>query len=121
MAQVDLTKKKETVKTDNDNIIVVDCFETVRGGRTLDVSEFPNKVIVAGHPVVKEDEEYKPMAVDGSNGDKAVGVLVGSVSAEKPMAAIMVRGSVNAGAFQETTGIEIPESVKTKLNLINFL
>ncbi|MBS9767719.1 MAG: hypothetical protein KGV44_09305 [Flavobacteriaceae bacterium] len=44
------------------------CFESVRGGRTLDVSGFPDKVIVAGHPIVKEGEEYKPMAKDGSKG-----------------------------------------------------
>ncbi len=121
MTQVDLVKQRETISTDNDNIIIVDCFESVRGGRTLDVSGFPNKVIVAGHPIVKEGDEYKPMAVDGSNGGKAVGVLVSSVSVEKPMAAIMVRGTVNTEAFKETSGIEIPESVKTKLNLINFL
>ncbi len=121
MATVDLVKKRKTVNTDNDTIIIVDCFETVRGGRTLDVTGFPNKVIVAGHPIVKDGEEYKPMAIDGSNGNEAVGVLISSVSTEKPIAAIMVRGSVNVGAFKETSNIEIPDSVKTKLNLINFV
>ncbi|MBS9774587.1 MAG: hypothetical protein KGV59_05455 [Tenacibaculum sp.] len=121
MATVDLVKKRQTVNTDNDTIIIVDCFETVRGGRTLDVEGFPNKVIVAGHPIIKDGDVYKPMAIDGSNGDKAVGILISSVSVEKPLGAIMVRGSVNVGAFTETTTIEIPESVKTKLNLINFV
>ncbi len=121
MAQVDLVKKRETVKTDSDSIIVVDCFETVRGGRTLDVSGFPNKVIVAGHPIVKEDGEYEPMAINGSNANKAVGILTASVTTEKPIASIMVRGTVNVEAFKEASGIDIPEGVKTKLNLINFV
>ncbi len=121
MAQVDLVKKRETVKTDNDSIIVTDCFETVRGGRTLDVSGFPNKVIIAGHPIIKDGDEYKPMPVDGSNANKAVGILTASVAAEKPIASIMVRGTVNVRAFKETSGIDIPEGVKTKLNLINFV
>lgn len=121
MSTVDLVKQRKTVKTDNDNIIIVDCYETVRGGRTLDVTGFPDKVVVAGHPIIKDGNAYKPMKKDGTNGNLAVGILVASVSVEKPLAAIMVRGTVNAGAFKETSKIDIPESVKTKLNLINFV
>lgn len=49
--------------TGNDNIVIVDNFQSIRGGRTLDVTGFAPKVINAGHVIIMEtsSKEYKPM------------------------------------------------------------
>ena len=105
MAQVNLTNTPQELITGNDSIVIVENFETIRGGRSLDVTDFAPNVIKAGHIIIKDTTtgEFKPMPVtsDGTEYEELpadneyAGVLVASILTKKPLAAIMVRGTVN--------------------------
>lgn len=98
MATQNLINQGETVDTSKDNVIIDKIIETVRGGRTLDVTGFAPTYIQAGHVILKNAAgEYVPQPVDGSLpvGSEAVGILTVSVLASKPQASIMSRGTVN--------------------------
>lgn len=124
MAVVELNNAKTTVDTGNDSIVIVEYLEGVPGGRTLNVTGFTNPVIQAGHIVIVEtaSKERKPMPVsDGAyaalpSGHTFEGVAVASVLTEKPMAGIMVRGSVNEVA----SPYPVTEEIKKALPLIRF-
>jgi hypothetical protein len=129
MAVADLTNEPQKIITGNDNIVIVDNFQSIRGGRTLDVTGFTPDVINAGHVIIKETStgEYKPMPLNGANdayaalptGHTYAGILIASIPAKKPFAGILVRGTVNpAAAPYPMSGILA--AVKTALPLIDF-
>lgn len=126
MAIADLTNQATEVITGNDNVVIVDNFQSIRGGRTLDVTGFTEEVIHAGHIIIKDaDGEYAPMPVaDGDygtlpEGASYAGVLIASIPVGKPFAGILIRGTVNVNAcpFDMAT---ILDAVKTALPLIVF-
>lgn len=124
-----LTNPREDVNTSNDNIVIVDNLQTIRGGRTLDVTGYKKSVINAGHVIIKETASgvYKPMPLtsDGTAyaalpvGHEYAGILVGTIRTNRPFAAILVRGTVNhaAAPFSMAT---ILQAVKAALPLIDF-
>jgi len=130
MAVADLTGDKQSIITSKDNIVIRDVFEEVRGGRTLDVTSFPNDVINAGHVLIKETAtgEFKPMPL-AANGNEYnalpadheyAGILIASILKKLPFAGIMIRGSVNPAAAPFPMA-GILSAVKTALPLITFL
>ncbi|NDV47789.1 hypothetical protein D0T49_12105 [Paludibacter sp. 221] len=129
MATANLNNEPVQVVNGNDNVVIVDNFQSVRGGRTLDVSAYPAGIINAGHVIICETAtgEYKPMPLSES-GDAYTalpashtyaGILAASITTAKPFAAIMVRGTVNPAAapFPMDT---IMAAVKAALPLIDF-
>lgn len=127
MATVNLNNNSEQIDTSLDSIVIVENFETIRGGRSLDVTGFTPTVIKAGHVIIKETatSEYKPMPISGSayaalpSGHEYAGILVATILTAKPFAAIMVRGTVNhvAGPYTITS---ILSAVKTALPGVFF-
>lgn len=127
MAVANLTTK-ESIVFGNDNIVIRDVFEDIRGGRTLDVTGFTPEVIKAGHVIIKEAAtgEFKPMPLSGEayaalpEGHTYAGILIASIPTNQPFAGIMIRGNVNQSAapFPMAT---ILAAVKTALPLITFL
>ena len=95
MATQDLINQGQTVDTAKDNVIIDKVFETIRGGRTLDVTGFAPTTISAGHVIILQAGEYKPQPIDGTLDTLAVGILTVSILTAKPEAAIMTRGTVN--------------------------
>lgn len=78
MAIADLTNPKEDLITGNDNIVIVDNFQSIRGGRTLDVTGYPYNVLHAGHVIIKDaDGKYKPMPLGGDGNIVSLGTIVG--------------------------------------------
>jgi hypothetical protein len=79
MAQANLVNENQEIITGKDNIVIVDIFQSVRGGRTLDTTGFERDVINAGHVIIKETatKEYKPMPVSGDNGIATLGTPTG--------------------------------------------
>lgn len=124
MAIADLNNGSKAIITGNDSIVIRDNFESIRGGRTLDVTGFAPDVINAGHVIIHETatDEYKPMPVSGSAyaalpiGHTYAGILVASVLKSKPFAGIMLRGNVNDAAAP----FPIPAAAKEALHLITF-
>jgi hypothetical protein len=133
MAVADLTNEPQDVIIGNDNIVIVDILQSIRGGRTLDTTGFKPEVIQAGHVIIQAttgNKDYKPMPVDTTNPENPVyaalpanhtyaGILIASILTKKPFAGILVRGTVNpATAPYPMSGILA--AVKTALPLIDF-
>jgi len=125
MATTNLNNEQQVIDTGMDSIVIVKCLETIPGGRSLDVTGFTPTVIRKGHIIIKDNADvYKPMPIttlgDAYDALPAshtyVGVLNASIPTNKPMAAIMVRGTVNevASPYPVTT------AMKTALHLIRF-
>ena len=129
MTVVDLTNDKKELITGNDNVVIVDVFQSIRGGRSLDVTGFPKDVINAGHVIIKDTVtgDYKPMPLNSAGTAYGalptdhvyIGILIASILKKRAFAGIMVRGTVNhaAAPFPMTT---ILTAVKAALPLIDF-
>jgi len=123
-----LISEKETIVFGNDNIVIRDCFETIRGGRTLDVSGYLADVIYGGHPIILDETtgDTKPFPVTATGeygtlpaGHRIIGILRATITKEKPFAAIMVRGSMNPAASVIDMSSIITD-VENALHLITF-
>lgn len=132
MAVANLVNPTREVVSGNDNIVIVDVFQTIRGGRTLDVTGYTPDVIKAGHVIIMETatKEYKPMPVkdDGSGnmiydslpaGHTYAGIEINTILTVRPMAGILVRGTVNPKAAPYPMD-SILTAVKAALPLIDF-
>jgi hypothetical protein len=129
MAVANLNDSKREIITGNDNIVIVDNFQSIRGGRTLDVTGYPKDVLNAGHAIIKETStgEYKPMPLNEAGnayaalptGHTYAGILIATIQTKKPFAGILVRGTVNPAAAPFPMGT-ILAAVKTALPLIDF-
>lgn len=127
MATPNLNNTGQTITSGNDSIVIVDNFQSIRGGRSLDVTGFTPTVIQAGHVIIMETatKEYKPMPISGAAygalpvGHTYAGILVNTILTVKPFAGIMVRGTVNPAAAPYTM-TSILVAVKAALPLIDF-
>lgn len=77
MATANLVNPKTEVISGNDNVVIVDNFQSVRGGRTLDVTGYTPTVLHAGHVIIRETatDEYKPMPITGDGSIVTLGTL----------------------------------------------
>jgi len=117
------------VSTENDTVVIQRMIEAIPGGKTLDVSNFDEDVINAGHVIIEETATgiFKPLAISDGNytslpaNHQYAGVLYVSVLKNKPFASIMVRGTMNDEASQKLNNMPaVPAAAKTKLVLIRF-
>lgn len=112
----------QSVDTTNDSVVIVKHIEGIPGGRTLDVTGFADAEISAGHVIIRDDnspKDYKPLPTSGTlpSNHSYVGILVASIKASIPQAAIMVRGTVNEAYCKYS----VPAGAKTALSLIRFI
>lgn len=110
----ELNPNKETIVFGNDSVVIRKYISGIPGGRTLDVSDYKDDAILAGHVIIKTKEgNYAPMpchAAKAAEGETAaveagydalpegasyVGILYRSISRKNPEAAIMYDGIVN--------------------------
>lgn len=132
MAFANLTNDRDQFDTNNDSIVIVDNLQSIRGGRTLDVTGFTPPVIYAGHIVIVETAtgEFKPMPVNGGAtaygalpaGHTYAGITINTVKKSLPMVGILVRGTVNpvAAPYALSANTTILAAVKAALPLIDF-
>jgi len=116
----------------NDDVVIRQYIGGIIGGRTLDMTDFSEDVIQAGHVVIRaldEDGEnytYKPMPVsDGAYGtlpDKYeyAGVVVRSKPKEEPFVGIMDDGRVNDIAMPYPLTSDMKTAIKTALPKLIF-
>ncbi len=111
-----LADASTSVTTGKEAVVIVDNFQSIRGGRTLDCSAFitanPQVLqLMAGHIIIRETStgNYKPMPITTANaqpysGDTFAalpashtyaGILINTIPVAKPFAGILVRGTVN--------------------------
>lgn len=103
MAKLELTEQPKQVVFGNDSIVIQKFISGIKGGRVLDVADFSEDVIRAGHVIITDGNGvYKPMPVESGaycglpEGYKYAGVLYRSILKAKPSASIMTWGEVNA-------------------------
>jgi len=128
MAVANLNNEPVQYDDGKDSIVIVDNFQSIRGGRTLDVTGFTPELIKSGHVIIVQtsNQQYKPMPVNGGatayatlpTGHTYAGVLINTIRTSKPFAGIMVRGTINpvAAPYDFAT---IAAAVKTALPLID--
>ena len=118
MATVNLTNPQEEIITGNDNIVIIDNFQSIRGGRTLDVTGYPYNVLHAGHVIIKSaDGEYKPMPLTGDGNIVSLGTIVGgSLYTDGTYTDVPLTGGTGTGA--EAT-IEVEDGAVTKVTITN--
>jgi hypothetical protein len=77
---VSLNNDNESLITEKDSIVIVENFESIRGGRSLDVTDFAPDYIRAGHVIIKDgSNNYKPMP---ATEERVAGVAtVGAITA----------------------------------------
>ena len=122
-----INNTSDNFDTSKDGVVIIANYETIPGGKTLDVTGFSPAVIPAGHLIIEETSTgvLKPMPVSGTNygslpgSHTYKGVLVSSILTAKPFAAVMVRGTVNKNASYYGIA-SILTAVKTALPLIRF-
>jgi hypothetical protein len=129
MTTANLKNPETAVISGNDNVVIVDNFQSIRGGRTLDVTGYSPTLLSAGHLIIRETakDEYKPMPVNAGNtayealpaNHEYAGVLIASIPTAKPFAGILVRGTVNPAAAPYPMDTILAD-VKTALPLIDF-
>ncbi len=115
MSKAELNNEKEQIVFGNDDVVIQKYISGIKGGRTLDMEGFADKIVKAGHVIITKDGVYKPMPVTPEtvtgSGDDAVttpagygtlptgysyaGVLYKTIPANKPFASIMTWGEVN--------------------------
>lgn len=132
-AQANLNQEGMKILSANDSIVIRNYGAGIKGGRTLDMSDFPSdlKCIRAGHVVIRSTTDetlYKPMPV--ANGGEAyaslpegfeyVGVVVATKPVDYPLVGIMYAGEVNdvASPYPVTS---IKAALKTALPGLVFM
>lgn len=106
MAITSLNRDNYLIDDGNDYKVIVRDLADVPGGRSLDVSSWNEDVIRAAHIIkfTASTGEYAPLGVSNgayvqlADGEEYAGVLKVSVLKDKPFAAIMTMGEVNAAA-----------------------
>lgn len=110
-AKVNLANDPEVILSGNDSVVIRQFNGGITGGRSLDMTDFPDSVVKAGHLVIKVKDEdnvnftYKPMPVNGTSyaslpaNHEYAGVVTASKSATEPMVGIMDDGRVNDEAM----------------------
>ena len=128
MAVVNLNNEPVNYDDGKDSIVIVDNFQSIRGGRSLDVTGFAPTQIKAGHVIIVQtsNQQYKPMPVNAGqpayatlpSGHTYAGILIQTLPTSKPFAGIMVRGTINpvAAPYDFAT---IAAAVKAALPLID--
>lgn len=128
MAIADITTGDKGYDNGIDSVVIRRYTGGIAGGRTLDVSEFSDEIIRAGHVVIFDSEKgnYKPLSVE-SGSYKAlpskheyVGFVVASKPKDKPFVAILNCGEINEKALPYPLTDEMKKAIKEALPTIVF-
>lgn len=127
-AIADITNGEKIYDSGLDSVVIRRYDAGIIGGRTLDVTDFPDNVIKAGHAIIYEaaTDTYKPMPVkDGKystlpESHTYAGILVASIVAKKPFAAILTVGEINDKAVAYEFTEEMKEAIIKALPGIMF-
>lgn len=76
---IDLNNEELRFDDGKDSVVIVDNFQSIRGGRSLNTTGFTPTYIRAGHVIIHETatNEYKPMPVNGLMAIAKLGGITG--------------------------------------------
>lgn len=122
---VTLNRNGYFVDDGNESKVIIRDLADIPGGRALNMEGFDADVVRAGHIIKRTvaTDSYAPLGVSSdayaevAEDEEIVGVLKVSVTKERPAAAIMTMGQVNAAA----SPYPVTEAIKTALPQIKFL
>ena len=79
MATANITGTAKTYSDGKSSVVIVDNFQSIRGGRTLAVIADTPDILTPGHVIIVETatSEYKPMPVNGFKSIATLGTIVG--------------------------------------------
>lgn len=130
-AKANLVDEPKTIVAGLDSVVIRQYKGGITGGRTLDMTDFPDSAVKAGHIAIRVLDEdgknytYKPMPVaNGAYGSlpanhEYCGVVVASKPADYPLVGIMDDGRVNDEAMPYPLTAEMRTALKAALpNLI---
>lgn len=123
-----MTQEGQAFSDGNDAIVIRRVGACIIGGRTLDMSGFPDKHLRAGHIIIRETntDTWKPLGVSNGaysslpTGHTYEGVLRVSKPADMPLASIMYEGEVNNLASPYPVTDAIKTALKTALPGLYF-
>lgn len=124
----DLNTINETFSDGTESILIRRMGGRVIGGRTLNLTGFTGDKIQAGHIIIKsstDEGDYRPMPVSNgaygtlTTGFEYAGVLVRTVTAKDPRAAIQYDGEINDKAMPYSIA-SIKTALKTALPSLHF-
>ena len=123
-----MTQKGKTFSDGMDAVVIRRVEACLIGGKTLDMSDFPDDFVKAGHIVVHETatDTYKPLGVSNgaysalSSGCEYVGVVRASKPKEEPFVSIMYAGEVNDNASPYPLTDAIKTALKTAVPDLYF-
>ena len=110
-AKANLVDESKTIVAGLDSVVIRQYNGGITGGRTLDMTDFPDSAVKAGHLVIRVLDEdnvnytYKPMPVNGTTygtlpeNHEYCGVVVASKPADQALVGIMDDGRVNDEAM----------------------
>lgn len=127
-AIVEMTKEGQDFSDGKDAVVIRREGASIIGGRTLDMTGFPDKYINAGHIIIRETatDTWKPLGVSNGayvalpEGHTYEGVLKASKPSDMAIAAIMYEGEVNDLASPYPVTETIKTALKTALPGLYF-
>lgn len=124
-----LANEFETFSDGNDSIVIRRKGGRIIGGRSLNVENFSEKYVKAGHIIIRstaDDTDYKPMPVsDGAystlpTGYEYAGVWVRTTPTQDAIGAIQYDGEINDKALPYSID-SIKAALKTALPSLYFM
>jgi hypothetical protein len=116
MAVADLTNTGSGFMFGKDDIVIRDKFEEIRGGRTLDVTGYPETAIKAGHVIIQNGSTFKPMPVTGLGEIKTLGTITGgSLYTDGTYEGVALTGGSGTGA---TADIVVASGAVTTVTIV---
>lgn len=129
MKRVELAHESKKVIFGNDSKVIEKYISgNPKGGASLDVTNFTEPYIYAGHVIISDGVNYLPMPIkkDKSGyaslpvGAKYAGILYRTIETAKPFASILTNGEVNSELVPFKMD-EIAEAFKAACPLIVFV
>lgn len=113
----------------SDPVVVRSHVDDIKGGVSLDVTDYNEEYIKAGHLIIRDkatQKIYKPLPVaDGAFGSlpegyEYVGVLISSIAADEPLASVLTIGEVNDKLTPYPLTDELKAAFKSAVPTINW-
>lgn len=120
MATANLQGVRSTFGMGKSSVVIVDNFQSIRGGRTLDVTGYTAATVLhPGHVIIEETSsgEYKPMPVNGFSSIATLGsITAGSAYTNGTYTAVPLTGGTGTGA---TATIVVAGNAVTTVTLVD--